>query len=440
MTPQPAELGLSRQLGRRLVPASVLIGLLISLLTPVAYYLLQLQALRHAAAIHAEDVSEQLREVLLESGPLWKYQTTRMAIVRDRVRPETGVTLIAVRDESGQPIAEWQQEAAGPAWWWAPPVEASAPLVFNDRRLGTVEVEVSQGRLPLVAVFLLAGATALGSGLASFVYVYPVKVVRGMEGRIQDLVEALRMSHDELEHWAVDLEAKNAELDSFVYSASHDLRTPLVAVEGVVGTLLEDYSERLDDRGRHYLARLRTNVQQMERLISDLLAISRIGREAHAHEAVDLGEVVDEVLAELAGLLRERGVEVTVKPLVAIWGIRRQVEQVMAHLLSNAITYQRGSEAPEVEVGAEERADWVECWVRDNGIGIDPVYHEKVFEMFERLNEVEAGGTGIGLAIVKKIVEGAGGRVWVESTKGAGATFRFTWPRREARDEEHVAA
>jgi signal transduction histidine kinase len=227
---------------------------------------------------------------------------------------------------------------------------------------------------------------------------------------------------------AVALKAKNAELDSFVYSVSHDLKSPLVSIEGLAGVLLDEQGHALDANGRHLLERIQANAQHLERLTGDLLALSRIGREARPVEAVDLAAVVDAVLEELAGPIQERGIDIARSELATIRAIRAQVEQVIRNLVGNAVKYLGDTPAPCVEIQTIERANEVECIVRDNGIGIDPAYHGKIFEMFQRLNDVDAPGTGLGLPIVKKIVETAGGRIWVESARGEGAAFHFTWP------------
>jgi signal transduction histidine kinase len=234
-------------------------------------------------------------------------------------------------------------------------------------------------------------------------------------------IEALRAAERELR-------ATNAELDAFAYSVSHDLRTPLVALQGLAGMIAEDYGARLDDQGRHLLGRLQINVQQMERLIQDLLAFSRIGREAAGAEAVRLDDVVADVAAGMARTLEARGITVLQRDLGTLWGRRTDLERVIGNLLGNAVKYIGDTPAPLIEVGMLDRGPFVECYVKDNGIGIDPQYHDKVFEIFQRLHDVDAEGTGVGLAIVAKIVAGAGGRVWVESARGRGATFRFTWP------------
>ena len=234
--------------------------------------------------------------------------------------------------------------------------------------------------------------------------------------------------HRETERTLAELRTKNAELDSFVYSVSHDLKSPLVSAQGMAGALLEDCGDALGPEARHYVGRLQANVQHMERLIHDLLSLSRIGRESRAPESVALADVVQECLADLAEPLRARGVRVSVGDLPAVWGVRVQIEQVVGNLLANAVKYLGDTATPAIEVAGHVDDGMVTCSVRDSGIGIDPAYHGKVFEIFQRLGDVSAEGTGVGLAIVRKIVEGAGGRVWVESAKSEGATFRFTWP------------
>ena len=227
------------------------------------------------------------------------------------------------------------------------------------------------------------------------------------------------------------LKAKNAELDSFVYSVSHDLKSPLVSIEGLSSVLLSEYGEGLDEDARRLLERIQANVQHLERLIADLLALSRIGREARPLENVDLAEIVGWVVEELSVAITTRGIEIVRGDLARVRAIRTQMEQVIRNLVSNAVKYLGDTPAPRVEIRTIERDDEIEGVVRDNGIGIDPAYHHKVFEMFQRLNDVEVAGSGLGLPIVKKIIEGAGGRIWIESDRGAGTTVHFTWPRTE---------
>jgi signal transduction histidine kinase len=227
---------------------------------------------------------------------------------------------------------------------------------------------------------------------------------------------------------AAALRDKNAELDAFVHTVSHDLKAPLVTIQGMANLLVEDHAAGLDAGGRHYLDRIQTNTRRMERLLLELLALSRIGREDRPAEDVRLADVVRDVLAELQEQVRARGITVVVGDLPTVVAVRVQIEQIVRNLLSNAVKYMGEAPSPTIEVGAIRRDTEVECWVRDTGIGIDPRYHDEIFGIFHRLKEVEAEGTGVGLAIVKKIVDAAGGRVWVESARGHGSTFHFTWP------------
>lgn len=284
------------------------------------------------------------------------------------------------------------------------------------------------------------GWTVLAAGLLFTVLLGAVLlVVTGRTAEVERVVnertrelkqtnQALAAEVSERKRSQHALEAKNAELDSFVYSVSHDLKSPLVAAQGMAGALLEDYADRLDGQGCHYLSRLQANVDHMERLIQELLLLSRVGRESRGSEAVSLAEVVSEVLGELAAPIRERGIKVSLGDLGAVRAVRTQIQQVLSNLIGNAVKYIGDTVTPTIEIGSAARGGTVECWVRDNGIGIDPAYHSKVFEIFQRLHDVEAEGTGIGLAIVKKSVEAAGGRIWLESAPGLGSTFRFTWP------------
>jgi signal transduction histidine kinase len=287
------------------------------------------------------------------------------------------------------------------------------PLIAKDEVIGTMTVDDARGpRYWTTAHADLAMTIAAQVALS---------------------VENARL-YDESQRARADLQGKNAELDTFVYSVSHDLKAPLVTIQGMAGLLLKEYGPQLPEEAARYLGRIQANTEKMERLIADLLALSRIGREARAPAAVSLGEVVDDVAAGFASAMRERGVRMILGDLPAVWGIRTQIEQVMGNLLGNAVKYLGDTAEASVEVGTIDRGALVECYVRDNGIGIDPAYHERIFEVFQRLQEVEVDGTGVGLAIVRKIVQASGGRIWLESAKGQGATFRFTWPKGPANE------
>jgi GAF domain-containing protein len=232
-----------------------------------------------------------------------------------------------------------------------------------------------------------------------------------------------------LEQQAATLRARNAELDSFAFAVSHDLKAPLVSLHGLAGLLADEYGPALGVEGGHYLGRITATVERMERLVGDVLKLSRSGREDYAPETVAIDEVVTTVLQDLAERVQTRAVTVTREDLGSVRAVRTDMEQIFSNLIGNAVRYLGDAAAPAIAIGRADRGDWAEFFVRDNGIGIDPMYHTKIFETFQRLQEIEAEGSGVGLAIVKKLVEAAGGRVWVESAIGQGATFFFTWPQ-----------
>ncbi len=283
----------------------------------------------------------------------------------------------------------------------------AVPLIVNDRPVGVL--------------------TILSKARRAFSH-EEEEIVELFASEAGSAVENARLFAD-TEAQAAVLAKKNAELDAFTYSVSHDLKAPLVTIQAMCGMVMEDQAERLDEDGKRVLKRIEANAMHMAQLIGDLLALSKIGREARAPEAVAIPDVVEGVLDRLSEQIRARGVEIDCTADVTVWGVRVHLEQVFANLISNAVKYLGTTANARVEIRAED-ADgrFVEFSVRDNGIGIDPAYHARVFELFQRLRDVEAEGTGVGLALVKKIVDTAGGRIWVESTPGQGATFRFTWP------------
>ena len=228
-----------------------------------------------------------------------------------------------------------------------------------------------------------------------------------------------------------ELQKKNKELENFVYIVSHDLKSPIVSMQGFSSMLLNEYHEKLGAEGKRYIERIRANASRMEVLISDLLALSRVGRVVGAFKDVSSLEIANRVCKSLESRMEESGTEVFIGdnlPTIRCDGER--IYQVFENLLVNAVKFTGGAEKPKIEIGHEEREGFHRFHVRDNGIGIDPEYHRKIFEIFHRLNEIEDNeGTGIGLVIVERIISNHGGKVWVESEKGKGATFYFTLPR-----------
>ncbi len=226
-----------------------------------------------------------------------------------------------------------------------------------------------------------------------------------------------------------ELEAKNAELERFNYTVSHDLSSPLITIRGFAGMLRADMARGDDEAVERDLRHIEAAAATMKILIDELLELSRIGRVVNPPELVPLGTIVETVLGLLASAIEGGGVEVKVTPdLPPVWGDERRIVEVVQNLVENAIKFMGSQSEPCVEIGAREENGEVVCYVKDNGVGIEARYHAKVFELFERL-ETGVDGTGIGLTLVKRIVETHGGRTWIESAgDGRGATFRFSLP------------
>jgi PAS domain S-box-containing protein len=229
------------------------------------------------------------------------------------------------------------------------------------------------------------------------------------------------------------LEAANQELESFSYSVSHDLRAPLRAIDGFSRILLKDHAGRLDAEGHRLLDIIRANTQNMGQLIDDLLAFSRLGRREVKLVDVDMEKLVRSVVQELEGTLGDRTVRWDLKPLPGARADLALIRQVWVNLLGNALKFTRSREAAAIEVGGRSEADEEVYYIRDNGVGFDMRYAAKLFGVFQRLHRYEDfEGTGVGLALVQRIVQHHGGRVWAEGQVNGGATFSFSLPRRRA--------
>jgi len=242
-----------------------------------------------------------------------------------------------------------------------------------------------------------------------------------------EIIGAMGISRDisEERRRKLELERSNSELEQFAYVASHDLQEPLGVIAGFVELLRDRYEGRLDDDADRFIAATLSGVDRMSRLIDDLLAYSRVGRSEVAREQVDTGAVVQAVLERLAGPIDERSIEVDVGELPVVSGDPGMLEQVFQNLLSNAVKFASG-ERPRVEVRASETPGEWRFVVADDGDEIVREDRERIFEMFARLHGRSVPGTGIGLAVCKRIVERHAGRIWVEQAPGGGNAFVFT--------------
>lgn len=241
--------------------------------------------------------------------------------------------------------------------------------------------------------------------------------------------QEIRNLNADLEQRAADLEAANRDLESFSYSVSHDLRAPLRGVAGCVGMIEEDFGEELGPEVLRLLRAIRSDCHRMAQLIEDLLAFSRLGRQPVKTRPVSLDELVSEILVELRPEYEGRDIRFSVGELGMTEADPALLKQALVNLLSNAIKFTGKSERPSVEVGSlsDPSSGGTVYFVKDNGAGFDMRHAEKLFAVFERLHrQEEYEGTGVGLAIVKRIVQRHGGRVWAEGTVGRGATFYFS--------------
>jgi signal transduction histidine kinase len=225
----------------------------------------------------------------------------------------------------------------------------------------------------------------------------------------------------------VELQTAVSELDAFSYSVSHDLRAPLRAIDGFSQILLKQHGPALSAEPRECLQLVRDNAVQMGHLVDDLLAFSRLGRTPLNKQPVATGSIIEQVLRDARQQAKERSVSVSVGETPALWGDPALLKQVFANLIQNAFKYTRTRAEAVVEIGSSEIGGERVFFVRDNGAGFDMQYADKLFGVFQRLHRAEDfEGTGVGLAIVQRIIQRHGGRVWAEAAVDNGATFYFT--------------
>jgi len=255
-------------------------------------------------------------------------------------------------------------------------------------------------------------------------------------------VEELKGAQDEIRRLNLELEqrvvertaqlkAANKELEAFSYSVSHDLRAPLRGLDGFSRMVLEDYGPKLDDEGRRLLNVVCGEAKRMGQLIDDLLAFARLGRQEMKTTEFDMTVLVQDVFASLDPVERKRVLHFEVKPLPLALGDRSMIQQVLVNLIANAVKFSGNKPAPSLEIGGSTADGFNMYYVKDNGAGFDQRFAPKLFGVFQRLHsEAEFPGTGVGLALVQRIIHRHGGKVWAEGKPNAGATFHFTLPTR----------
>ncbi len=260
--------------------------------------------------------------------------------------------------------------------------------------------------------------------------------VETMRQRIVRDLETTREARGRLEVQALELERSNLELEQFAYVASHDLQEPLRKVASFCQALQRRYEGQLDERADQYIEFAVDGAKRMQALINDLLAFSRVGRAATPHEAVPLDGVLSQAVSSLSELIEGSGATVLADELPVVAGERSLLVSLFGNLITNAVKF-RGSEPPVVRFQAHRDGGHWEISATDNGIGVEAQYAEKIFVIFQRLHSKETyPGTGIGLAMCRKIVEHHGGRMWLATEHHPGAEFRFTLPVAEGNKEE----
>jgi PAS domain S-box-containing protein len=308
---------------------------------------------------------------------------------------------------------------------------AILPIRYRDEAIGAIHlVDRRPGQFPPTAVEFLETMTPL-IGEAVHRFQVEAELARHrdqLEVLVRQRTQELTDANAQLQQTADDLQRSNRDLEQFAYVASHDLQEPLRAVGGYVKLLQLRFPDKLDAKAQDYIAGAFDGATRMERLIADLLAYSRVGTRGGAFAPADLEVVLERALRNLETGIAAAGAAITHDPLPTLSVDATQMMQLFQNLIGNAIKF-HGESPPRIHVGAQKHEGrWVFS-VRDNGIGIEPQYYERIFHIFQRLHTRKAySGTGIGLAICKKIVERHAGMIWVESQPGQGSTFYFSIP------------
>jgi len=315
------------------------------------------------------------------------------------------------------------------------------PRMTGLELLAALRADARTSTVPFVLLSARAGEEAVIGGLETGATDYLVKPFSAREllSRVATHLEMARLRRRATEAATelaetraallADLDRKNAELEAFSYSVSHDLRAPLRSIDGFTQAILEDFAEALGPEGQRHLRRVREAAKRMGELIDDLLQLARIERHQLRRTPIELSGIAKRVAGVLERSAPDRSVELVVAEGLLVVADERLIEILLENLLGNAWKFTSKTPNARVELGSTDQDGVRVLFVRDNGAGFDPTYAERLFKPFQRLHsEAEFPGTGIGLATVRRIVERHGGRVWAEGTMGGGATIAWTLP------------
>lgn len=376
-------------------------------------------------------LSRLLEESLAARGRTIAMAVARAAFVPLSLEDRASLSALAADSAAQRDVAFVRIEAGGQVWAVHGPrrgpagpgvlelrsairaPEGPRAPVVGEAVVGMDASSIARRRAALVGTSLLVNGLLVLAMLS-----VGLLFIRNLTLRMRIMVDEAR--------WVAELKRSNRELEEFAYVASHDLQSPLRKVAGFAELLSESQAPKLDAEAREYIGYIVTGTRRMQRLIEDLLTYSRVGSRQLVAAKVDLNEVLAEVLSDLELTVKAAGARVEAGKLPVIQADRVQMGQLFQNLVSNALKF-RGDAAPVVRVGARRQGEGWLLHVADNGIGMEAQYLDQIFKMFRRLHVVGAySGTGIGLAVVRRIVERHGGRVWAESRPGEGSTFWFT--------------
>lgn len=316
------------------------------------------------------------------------------------------------------------------------PVELLVPERLQDQHANHRDTYAHSPKArPMGIGLALHGRRKDGSEFPVEISLSPIETEEGVliSGAVRDVTERqrfdqqIRQLNEELKHRVAELGHINRELETFSYSVSHDLRAPLRHIDGFARILSEEHSAEISEDARKYLGRILDSANHMGDLIDDLLNLARIGRKELVRKDVDLGAMARRVAAEVASEAIDRKLEWQIDPLPKIECDPGLLSLVFSNLMSNAVKFTKHQQRPSVHVGVVSVDGEHAIFVRDNGVGFEQKYADKLFGVFQRLHsQHEFEGTGIGLATVQRIIHRHGGRIWAEAERGCGATFFFT--------------
>jgi len=408
---------------------AAVIAAVVAIALPLTYFSSARNVLYAVLETEAEINAYIAAQVVRANPTLWRFQTAKLEEFVKR-RPRHGEAEIRrVVDLDGKTIAESADAVALPIEW------RSADIMDAGVNVGQLTIGRSMAPLLWRTAEIGLFASLLGVVMFFVLRVLPLRALRRALEENGKLIEDLKQREGELAHAnqglvqrEAELSRSNEELQQFAYVASHDLQEPLRMITSYTTLLAKRYKGKLDKDADDFIGFAVDGAKRMQGLIQDLLSYSRVGSKGKEFAPTNCGAVLTKTLKTLELAAAEAAATITHDKLPTVMGDETQIGQLFQNLIGNGLKYRDGN-APQIHISCEQINSQWQFAVRDNGIGIDPQHAGKVFVIFQRLHtREEYAGTGIGLAVCKKIVERHGGKIWLESELGKGATFYFTLP------------